>query len=60
MASKMFNDRRRMPAVTTRGEVREHLSVHHGLEASPKMLLNDLHDVHDSTHESVTNHQHGE
>lgn len=55
---RLFKDRREAPSVSTRAEVAQHLSDHHGQVASPRMLLNDLHDTHDALHETVSNHSH--
>lgn len=55
---RMFRDRREAPPVSTRAEVAQHLSEDHGQVASPRMLLNDLHDTHDALHETVSTHSH--
>lgn len=55
---ELFKDRRRAHAVKTRREVAEHLASAHGHVASPRMLLNDLHDTHDALHQMVASHQH--
>jgi hypothetical protein len=55
---QLFKDRRTAPPVMTRAQVAEHVSQDHGHDASPRMLLNDLHDLHDSLHEMPATHQH--
>lgn len=55
---QLFKDRRRHHAVRTRREVAEHMAAAHGHVASPRMLLNDLHDTHDAMHEMPASHQH--
>lgn len=54
----LFKDRRSAHVVRTRREVAEHLSAAHGHVASPRMLLNDLHDTHDALHDMPSTHQH--
>lgn len=55
---ELFKDRRVAPPVHTRAQVAEHLTSQHRQDASTRMLLNDLHDLHDAQHQMVSDHRH--